>query len=125
MPLSEFNGAPLPLTGTTFILILSYVIRKLPFTLRSNIGILYQIDRSVDEASISLGVTPLKTFFLVTARLMLPGVMSGAILSWIATMNELSSSLILYTGGTQTISVAIFNEVTRHTLVQPQLLRPF
>ena len=109
---STFNGAPLPLTGTAFILILSYVIRKLPFTLRSSIGILYQIDRSVDEASISLGVTPLKTFFLVTARLMLPGVMSGAILSWIATMNELSSSLILYTGGTQTISVAIFNEVT-------------
>ena len=31
---STFNGMPLPLTGTAFILILSYVIRKLPFTLR-------------------------------------------------------------------------------------------
>lgn len=109
---STFNRPPLLLTGTAFIMILSYVIRKLPFTLRSSIGILYQIDRSVDEASISLGVTPLKTFFRVTAQLMLPGVVSGAILSWIATMNELSSSLILYTGGTQTIAVAIFSEVT-------------
>ena len=103
---------PYVIPGAVLGIMLSYVIRKLPFTLRSSIGILYQIDRSVDEASISLGVTPVKTFFRVTARLMLPGVMSGAILSWIATMNELSSSLILYTGGTQTISVAIFNEVT-------------
>ena len=84
----------------------------MPFTLRSSIGILYQIESSVEEASISLGVPPFKTFFKITARLMLPGVISGAILSWIATMNELSSSMILYTGATQTISVAIFNEVT-------------
>lgn len=112
MLVSAFNSKPLLLTGTAGIMILSYVIRKMPFTLRSSIGILYQIESSVEEASISLGVPPFKTFFKITARLMLPGVISGAILSWIATMNELSSSMILYTGATQTISVAIFNEVT-------------
>mgnify|MGYP003883182529 CR=1 FL=1 len=76
-------------------------------------GILYQIDSSIEEASISLGRSPMKTFFTVTARLMAPGVISGAILSWISTINELSSSIMLYSGRTGTISVAIYNEVAR------------
>ena len=112
MLVSAFSKGPIAITGTAAILILSYVIRKLPFTLRSSVGILYQIEQSVEEASISLGVSPMKTFFKITARLMIPGVVSGAILSWIAVMNELSSSMILYSGGTETISVAIFNEIT-------------
>ena len=45
--------------------------------------------------------------------MMLPGVMSGAILSWITIINELSSSVILYTGKTRTMSVAIYTEVIR------------
>ena len=109
---NAFNSPPLMLSGTASILVISYVIRKLPFTLRSSVGILYQIESSVEEASISLGVPPMRTFFKITARLMLPGVVSGAILSWIASINELSSTMILFTGRTQTISVAIFTEVT-------------
>ena len=46
---------------------------------------------------------------------MLPGVVSGAILSWIETINELSSSVLLYTGKTITMSVAIYNEVARNS----------
>ena len=44
---------------------------------------------------------------------MMPGVLAGAILSWITVINELSSSVILYTGGTRTMSVAIYTEVIR------------
>ncbi|MEG1606391.1 MAG: iron ABC transporter permease, partial [Clostridia bacterium] len=106
-----FNSGPLRLTGTFAILVIAYVIRKLPFTLRSSVGILYQIDPSVEEASISLGVPPCKTFFKTTAVLMLPGLLSGAVLSFIATINELSSTLILYAGKTGTISVAIYTEI--------------
>ncbi|MEG1845002.1 MAG: iron ABC transporter permease [Clostridia bacterium] len=106
-----FNSGPLRLTGTFVILVIAYVIRKLPFTLRSSVGILYQIDPSVEEASISLGVPPCKTFFKTTAVLMLPGLLSGAVLSFIATINELSSTLILYAGKTGTISVAIYTEI--------------
>lgn len=67
----------------------------------------------MEEASISLGASPLKTFFKITAVMMLPGVMSGAILSWITAINELSSSIILFTGATKTMSVAIYTEVIR------------
>ncbi|HHV50326.1 MAG TPA: iron ABC transporter permease [Clostridiales bacterium] len=111
--LSAFNKPPIVLAGTPIIMIVAYVVRKLPYTVRSTSGILYQIDSSIEEASISLGRSPMKTFFTVTARLMAPGVISGAILSWISTINELSSSIMLYSGRTGTISVAIYNEVAR------------
>lgn len=106
-----FNQKPLLLHGTVTLMVISYVIRKLPFTLRSSIGILYQIEPAIEEASISLGVPPMKTFFKTTAILMLPGMFSGAVLSFIATINELSSTIILYTGKTATISVAIYSEI--------------
>jgi len=103
-----FNTKPLILTGTAAIMVIAYTIRKLPFTLRSSIGTLYQIEPAIEEASISLGEPPMKTFFKTTAILMLPGMLSGAVLSFVATINELSSTIILYTGGTSTISAAIY-----------------
>lgn len=108
-----FKSGPLVLTGTPIIMIIAYVIRKMPYTVRSSSAMLQQVDQSVEEASINLGVSPMKSFFNVTARLMLPGIISGAILSWISTINELSSSIMLYTGKTATISVAIYTEVVR------------
>lgn len=108
-----FKNGPLALTGTPAIMILAYVIRKMPYTVRSSGAMLQQVDQSVEEASINLGVSPMRSFFKITARLMLPGIVSGAILSWISTINELSSSIMLYTGKTQTISVAIYTEVIR------------
>ena len=107
-----FNRKPVVLVGTAAIMIISYVIRKLPYTVRSGTAFLYQMDPYVEEASINLGVSPLKTFFTVTARMMLPGVLSGAVLSWITCINELSSSIMLYSGKTSTISIAIYQEVT-------------
>ena len=85
-------------------------------------GILYQIDNSVEEASISLGVPAMKTFFKTTAHLMLPGLLSGAVLSLISVMNTLSATLILYTGKTITISVAIFNCVNNDAYGQAAAL---
>lgn len=108
-----FNRKPIILVGTAAIMIISYVIRKLPYTVRSGSAFLYQMDPFIEEASINLGVSPMKTFFTVTARMMLPGIMSGAVLSWITCINELSSSIMLYSGKTSTIAVAIYQEVTR------------
>jgi iron(III) transport system permease protein len=111
--LLAFNEEPMLLSGTALIIIISLVIRRLPYTLRSSSAILYQLSPSMEEASISLGASPLRTFFKVTAVMMLPGVISGAIISWITAINELSSSVILFTGATKTMSVAIYTEVIR------------
>ena len=113
MLLLAFNKKPLALSGTAAIIIISFVIRRLPHTLRSSVAILHQIGRSSEEAAVSLGASPLRSFLDVTARLMLPGVLTGAILSWVTVINELSSSIILYTGATRTMSVAIYSEVVR------------
>lgn len=111
--LLAFNNKPILLSGTAMIIIIAFVVRRLPYTLRSSAAILYQISPSMEEAAISLGDSPVKTFFKVTAIMMLPGVLSGAILSWITIINELSASVILYTGKTRTMSVAIYTEVIR------------
>lgn len=111
--LLAFNKKPMVLSGTFIIIIIVYVIRRLPYTIRSSAAILYQLSPSLEEASISLGYSPMKTFFKVTAVMMMPGVFAGAILSWITVINELSASVILYTGRTRTMSVAVYTEVIR------------
>lgn len=110
-----FNKPPVILTGTALIMIIAFVVRKLPYTVRSGSAFLRQMDPCVEEASISLGVSPMKTFFTVTSRMMAPGLLSGAILSWITCINELSSSVMLYGGKTSTIAVAIYTEVVRNS----------
>jgi hypothetical protein len=111
--LLAFNHKPLMLAGTAVIMIISLVIRRLAYTLRSSSAILYQISPSMEEAAISLGDSPAGAFGKIIAKMMLPGVASGAILSWITLINELSSSVMLYTARTRTMSVAIYNEVIR------------
>ena len=111
-----FNVKPLVLTGTAAIIIISYVIRKLPYTVRSASAFLMQMDPSVEEASINLGVAPMKTFWKVTARLMLPGVFSGAILSWVTCINELSCSIMLSSGGNNTLTIAAYTDIVRNSV---------
>ena len=111
--LMTYNQPPLVLSGTAAIIIISYVIRRMPYTVRSSAAILRQISPSIDEASASLGYGSMQTFFNVTMPVMVPGIVSGAILSWITILNELSSTLMLYTGRTQTMTVTIFQEISR------------
>lgn len=111
--LYAFNGPPFLLGGTAIIMIISLSIRRMPYTIRSSTAIIGQISPSIEEASISLGASQLKTFLRVTVPMMLPGVLSGAIMSWITLISELSSSVILYTSKTTTLTVAIYSEVIR------------
>lgn len=110
------DGTVIKLTGTASIIIISMIIRKMPYTVRSGSAYLMQMDPSVEEASINLGVSPMKTFLKVTARLMLPGVLSGAIISWVTCINELSTSIMLYTGKTMTITVAAYTNIVRNSV---------
>ena len=88
------------LTGSMWIIIISFIIRKLPYTMRSSVGILYQIDNSVEEASISLGVPPMRTFFKTTVHLMLPGVLSGITMVFVPSVSTFAISRMLG-GGTE------------------------
>lgn len=112
--LSSFNSPPVKLSGTVTIVVIALVIRRLPYTIRSSSAVLKQISPSVEEASISLGCPPLKTFLQVTGPLMLSGVFSGLILSWVTLITELSASVLLYNSRTQTMSISIYLQVYRN-----------
>ena len=106
-----FNGKPIYLAGTAMIIIMAYFIRRLPYSIRSSSSILKQIDPALEEAGINLGSPPGRTFRKVTLPLMIPGIISGAIMSWVTAVNELSSSIVLYVGKTMTMPVRIYLSV--------------
>jgi iron(III) transport system permease protein len=107
-----FNTPPLVLTGTFLILVLAYWVRRLPYSVRSGAAILQQLDPSVEEASVGLGVPPLRTFIRVTARVMAPGIVAGGILTWVQTITEISATIFLYTAAWSTITVVIYRQVS-------------
>ncbi|MGH6944651.1 MAG: ABC transporter permease, partial [Geminicoccaceae bacterium] len=106
-----FNEPPVVLTGTASIIILIIFIRRLPYAVRASTSILRQIKGSIEEAAISLGAPPGRAFLKVTLPLMLPGIVAGALLSFITAINELSSTLVLYVGRTMTMPVRIYLSV--------------
>lgn len=106
--LMSFNTGFLPLTGTASIIVLAYIVRRLPFGIRNSSSTLYNIPNSIEEASISLGVPPVATFFKVVLPLMLPAVAAAAVLTWTTTVAELSASIIVYSGGRETMPIQIY-----------------
>jgi iron(III) transport system permease protein len=104
-----FNSGMLVLTGGWLILVIAYVVRKLPFCIRSSSAIVHQIEPSLEEASINLGVPPLRTFVTLTVPLMASGLIAGMILVWITVASELSSTIVLYTSRWSTMTVRMYH----------------
>ena len=103
-----FSRPPLALTGTGFILGLAYFIRKLPYAMKSAEAALYQVHPSLEEAALGVGAPPARAFRDVTARLILPAVASGATVTFLATITELSATIMLYSAAWTTMTVVIF-----------------
>jgi iron(III) transport system permease protein len=104
-----FNGGVLVLTGGWLILVIAYTVRKLPFCIRSSSAIVHQIEPSLEEASINLGMSPLRTFITLTIPLMASGLIGGMILVWITAASELSSTIVLYTSRWSTMTVRMYH----------------
>jgi iron(III) transport system permease protein len=103
-----YGGGVLILTGTSTIMIIAYVVRKLPFSVRSAGAILRQLDPSLEEASVNLGVPPAMTFMRITLPLMLGGIVGSFVLTFVTVASELSSTVVLYSGPWTTMTVVMF-----------------
>jgi iron(III) transport system permease protein len=103
-----FNRPPIDLVGTATVIVLIMFIRRLPYGVRASTAVLRQIKPSIEEAAVNLGASPRKAFLSVTVPLMLPGILAGAMMSFITSINELSSTLLLYTAPTTTMPVKVF-----------------
>lgn len=105
-------GHPFPFSFAG--LLVASVLYSLPFAVQPFAGALAGVDRRLVEASHTLGVSPLATFFRVTLPLAWPGVLAGAVLTFAHTLGEFG--VVLMVGGnvpgrTRTLSVAIFDHV--------------
>jgi iron(III) transport system permease protein len=114
----SFNTGWLALTGTATIIVLAYLIRRLPFGIRNASSTLYNIPNSIEEASISLGVPPVQSFVKVVLPIMLPSIFAAAVLVWTTTVAELSASVVVYSGGKETMPIQVFRLIDSNLMAQ-------
>jgi iron(III) transport system permease protein len=114
----SFNSGFLAITGTGAIIVLAYVVRRLPFGVRNASSTLYNIPNSIEEASVSLGVPPVRSFLNVVLPLMVPAILAATVLTWTTTVAELSASIIVYSGGRETLPIKIFRLIDSGLMAQ-------
>ena len=107
-----FNTKYFSLTGTMAIMVIALAIRRMPYTSRSATATMMQIPISTEEAAISLGASKIKTFIKVTVPQMTSGIVSGAILSFVSIITEMSSGIFLYNNSTITLTLSTYNAIT-------------
>ena len=90
-----FNVPPFELTGTAAILVICFVFRNMPVGVRSGIASLSQIDKSLDEASMTLRATSSRTFLRITLPLIKPAILSALVYSFVRSMTAISAVIFL------------------------------
>ncbi|MEW6248088.1 MAG: molybdate ABC transporter permease subunit [Nitrospirota bacterium] len=109
---ADLVGHPLPFTFEG--LLIASVLYSLPFAVQPFASAFDQVDRRLIEASWTLGVSKLGTFFKLIVPLSMAGVITGAVLSFAHTLGEFG--VVLMVGGniegvTRTVSIDIYDEV--------------
>ncbi len=84
-----------PRKDPTFLLVMSYALRRLPYMVRSAYAGYQQYPVSLEEASYNLGAGRLRTIWKITLPLLAPSLIAGGILTFCYSMLEVSDSLIL------------------------------
>src|SRR5437667_5770010 len=114
--LIAFNDRPFTLTGTAAIIIACYIFRYSPTGIRTTIALLQQVDRSIEEASFSLGAGSLRTFRSVTLPLILPAFFAGLGTVFIRAMTAISATIFLVSINWTLITVRILENMTELSL---------
>jgi iron(III) transport system permease protein len=84
-----------PLNNPTVLLIIAYAVRRLPYSVRAAYAGFQQTSVTLEEASMNLGASPMKTLARITLPLVMANLIAGAILAFSFAMLEVSDSLIL------------------------------
>jgi iron(III) transport system permease protein len=114
--LIAFNAPPFTLTGTAAIIIACYVFRYSPTGIRTTVALLAQIDRSIEEASTSLGADTATTFRRVLLPLVLPAFFAGLSVVFIRSMTAISATIFLVSINWTLITVRILENMTELSL---------
>ena len=90
-----FNVPPIELTGTGIILVICFIFRNMPVGVRAGIAAMTQIDKSLDEASLTLGASSFATVRKVVLPLLRPAVTAALVFSFVRAMTAISAVIFL------------------------------
>ena len=93
-----FNVPPVELTGTGIIIIISFVFRNMPVGIRAGLASLAQIDRSLDEASMTLRARSARTLRLVILPILRPAIVTAMVYSFVRAVTTVSAVIFLVSG---------------------------
>lgn len=96
------------LGGTFAALLIAHVIMIFPFALRLTLSSATGMDRSIEQAAVSLGATDWIVFRRVTLPIIMPGLISGWALAFIQSFDEVTMTVFLAAPGTETLPVRMF-----------------
>ncbi|HZS67508.1 MAG TPA: iron ABC transporter permease [Burkholderiales bacterium] len=99
---------PIGIYGTIWIMLIAYVTRFMPYGLRYNTTSMLQIHKELEESAAMSGASWTTTFWRVIIPLLKPGLVAGWIYIVIVSIRELSSSILLYSPGTEVVSIVIW-----------------
>ncbi|MFT4007159.1 MAG: iron ABC transporter permease [Lacrimispora sp.] len=108
----SFSRKPFTLTGTLVIMMIALAIRRMPFTSRSATAAMMKIPVSMEEAALNLGAPKVSAFTKITVPLMSSGIISGAVLSFVSIITEMSSGVILYNNKTITLTISTYSAIS-------------
>ena len=106
--LQAWIRSPIAIYGTIWIIFIAYMTRYVPLAVRSANTALRQVDPSLEEAARVAGGSWAQTMRRVTMPLVKPGLLVSWTLVFVPTLQEMSTSILLYTQGTEVISVMIY-----------------
>jgi putative spermidine/putrescine transport system permease protein len=104
-------SAPLTIMYTPGAVFIGIIAVNLPFVVLTLQSVLEGIDRSPEEAALSLGATPFEAWRLVTLPLAIPGVLAAAVLCFILTVNAYATPVLLGGPRFQMMAPVVANEV--------------
>lgn len=90
-----FNVPPIEITGTGVILVICFMFRNMPVGVRAGIAAMSQIDRSLDEASLTLGASSFATVQRVVLPLLRPAVVAALVFSFVRAITAISAVIFL------------------------------
>ena len=100
---------PLPIYGTIAILLIAYATHYLPFGVRATSAALRQLHPELEEAARVAGASWLRTMRKITLPLVQPAMLAAWVLLFVMSMQEVSSSILLYSSHSIVLSVAVFD----------------
>ena len=106
-----FNVPPIEITGTAIILVVCNVFRNMPVGVRAGMASMAQIDRSLDEASMTLGARSATTLRRVLLPLLKPAVVAALVYSFVRAMTTVSAVIFLVSAQYEWATTYIINRV--------------